>query len=79
MKRIKESEKKEKYGKIISTYQYHYIPMCIYFILPLHTISTQIYSSISTIIIHLIWENKLDISGTFLVYIIQFVYMLICF
>ena len=56
---------------------FYSIPIMYISILPLHTISTQIFLSFSTIIIHLIWENKLDISGTFFVYNIQFLYMLI--
>ena len=54
----KRSEKKEKYGKIISTYQYHFIPICVYPFYHSKPSLPKIYLSFSTIIIHLIWENN---------------------
>ena len=61
-RRIRKNEKKEKYGKISSTYLYPSIPFHFHHvyihILPLHTICTKFYLSFSTIIIHIIWENN---------------------
>ena len=60
--RNKESEKKDNnMGKLSLPYHllpFHSILTMYISYLPLHTISTQIYLSFSTIIIHIIWENN---------------------
>ena len=57
-RRIRKSEKKEKYGKTISSYLYPSIPLHSYHVY-IHVTTPhhlyQFYLSFSTIIIHIIW------------------------